>query len=189
MSVVMSSCWHLFYNTRVRFSTSPSLYYMHILLHVVIRFITDLLRKYKGSVVVIVGRGGAEQSYWKKLVRGAINRHSFLHSTKYQTDVNAFSWSVSTTLSLFLFLYFRIATTMSLSRVYWYIAFTNLGSSLTASTSSWTSGDRKWSIRPSHDWKISWKVRESIKKTRHLLEKHGCPRRQQSQNMTNISKS
>ena len=33
----------------------------HILL--VIRFMADLLRKYRGSVVIMVGRGGAEPHY------------------------------------------------------------------------------------------------------------------------------
>ena len=30
---------------------------------------------------------------------------------------------------------------------------------------------------------------DTIKKTRHVFVKHGCPRRQQSQNMAKISKS
>ena len=37
--------------------------YYAIMLVLVIRFMADLLRKYKGSVVIMVGRGGAEPHY------------------------------------------------------------------------------------------------------------------------------
>ena len=36
---------------------------MSWLLLLVIRLMTDLLRKYRGSVVIMVGRGGAEPHY------------------------------------------------------------------------------------------------------------------------------
>ena len=36
---------------------------LNIVLLLVIRFMADLLRKYRGSVVIMVGRGGAEPHY------------------------------------------------------------------------------------------------------------------------------
>ena len=49
------------------FSTNvvPAVFYRGNIL-LVIRFIADLLRKYRGSVVIMVGRGGAETHYVHK---------------------------------------------------------------------------------------------------------------------------
>ena len=37
--------------------------FMNIYILLVIRFMADLLQKYRGSVVIMVGRGGAEPHY------------------------------------------------------------------------------------------------------------------------------